>query len=47
VTTTTRTDAAIRIAVAVLATLACYVWPAVGAAVAVGLTAAGGLGRRV
>jgi hypothetical protein len=47
VTTTSRTDAAIRIAVAVLATLACYLFPAVGAAVAVGLTAAGGLGRRV
>ena len=45
--TTSRADAALRIAVAVLATLACYVWPAVGAAVAVGLTAAGGLGRRV
>ena len=42
-----RREAALRIAVAVLATLACYVWPAVGAAVAVGLTAAGGLGRRV
>lgn len=45
--TPTRTDAAVRVLVAVLATLACYVWPAVGAAVAVGLTAAGGLGRRV